>query len=166
MKYYLNLSSLQFSQDSTFPEKENIRKKEQDYYKISLFLLLLISSSSSSSSTVDRTTPVLEYSFPRVDEGEKAGRKKKGRKESKVNANRPRYPNDGIYTGRLHGDDLQPNRLICLRYSIFFYVHDALFIDVAPYPFEREEKIIILPLSLSPWNSYSNDRSARMRLAD
>lgn len=53
--------------------------------------------------------------------GGKAGRKKeKKKKESKVNANRPRYPNDGIYTGRLHGDDLQPNRLICLRYSIFY----------------------------------------------
>lgn len=62
---------------------------------------------------MDQTTPVLEYSFPRVDEGEK----EKGRKESEVN--RARYPNDGIYTGRLHGDDLQPNRPICLRYAAF-----------------------------------------------
>lgn len=77
-----------------------------------------------------QTTPVLEHWFPWMDVGENAGRGRRKKKketkgemlESEVNANDSRYLNDGIYTGRLHGDDLQPNRPICLGYSIYAFL--------------------------------------------
>lgn len=64
-----------------------------------------------------------EWTWEKTREEEEEKKRKKGEMlESEVNANDSRYLNDGIYTGRLHGDDLQPNRPICLGYSIYAFL--------------------------------------------
>ena len=81
-----------------------------------------------------QATPVLEHDVPRMDVGENVKKRAEKRREGENKRERDvekqskskwlkKYLNDGICTGRLHGDDLQANRPICLRiqYNTDFY---------------------------------------------
>ena len=151
-------------------KKKKIFEKEENYYKIFHYFycflsrrIILLLLHGRSNDTCPRNT---RFRVRTRQRGRKEREKK--RKESKVNANRPRYPNDGIYTGRLHGDDLQPNRLICLGYGIFFTNNARCSSSINRFETalsnERRKLIIISLPPLSPreirldefmvWNNY------------